>query len=229
MLAEQTRQDQISNDLANASTPGYKADRSAQESFGAMLLQNTASGQQIGTLGLGTRISRVVTDLTPAPLKQTGEPLDLALDGQGFFEVQTTAGNRYTRDGQLVVDGGGKLVTATGYPILDDAGHTIQVGGADGLSIGADGTIARNNRTIAKLAVVSLTNPVKQGDTLFSGAPGARPATTAVRQGALEGSSIDPTTAMVDLITSLRTFQSDQKAITTIDETLQKGIAAGGA
>ena len=87
MLAEQTRQDQIANDLANASTPGYKADRTAQSGFGALLLENTANGQPIGTLGLGTQVSRVVTDMTPAPLKETDEPLDLALDGQGFFAV----------------------------------------------------------------------------------------------------------------------------------------------
>lgn len=228
MLAEQTRQDQIANDLANASTPGYKADRTAQSGFGALLLENTANGQPIGTLGLGTQVSRIVTDMTPAPLKETDEPLDLALDGQGFFAVQTATGRRYTRDGQFVVDANGRLATSTGYQVLDDAGRTIQLGGADGVTVASDGTVSRNGRQVAKLAIASLTNPVKQGDTLFAGTAGARPAATAVRQGYLEGSGIDPTTAMVEMITSLRTFQSDQKAITTIDETLQKGISVGG-
>jgi flagellar basal-body rod protein FlgG len=228
MLAEQTRQDQIANDLANASTPGYKADRVAQAGFGAMLLENTATGQTVGTLGLGAQITRVVTDLNPAPLKQTGEPLDLALDGQGFFAVQTPAGRRYTRDGQLVVDAQGRLATATGYLVLDNAGRSITVGGSDGIVVDTNGNVTRNGRAIATLGIASLTNPVKQGDTLFAGTPGARPAGTLVRQGYLEGSSIDPTKAMVDMITSLRTYQSDEKAITTIDETLQKGISAGG-
>jgi flagellar basal-body rod protein FlgG len=228
MLAEQTRQDQIANDLANASTPGYKPDRSAQEAFGSLLLQNTETGAAVGPLGLGTQIGRIVTDMAPAPLKQTNEPLDLALDGLGFFAVQTAAGTRFTRDGQLVVDGTGRLETATGYPVLDDQGRTIQIGGANGVAVAADGTITRGGRTVGRLDVVSLTNPVKQGDTLFDGTAGPRPAQTTVRQGYLEGSGIDPTTAMVDMIASLRTFQSDQKAITTIDETLQKGISAGG-
>ena len=82
MLAEQTRQDQIANDLANASTPGYKADRSAQAAFGDVLIENTANGQALGTLGLGTQVTRIVTDMNPSPLKQTGESLDLALDFQ---------------------------------------------------------------------------------------------------------------------------------------------------
>jgi len=228
MLAEQTRQDQITNDLANSSTPGYKADRSMQASFGTMLLENTANGQAIGSLGLGAQITSTYTDLTPAPLKQTDEPLDVALDGQGFFAVQTPAGPRYTRDGQFVVDGNGRLATATGYPVLDANGRTIALGGSDGLTIDTNGVIQRNGRTIATLGVASLTNPVKQGDTLFAGAAGPRPTGTAVRQGFLEGSGVDPTKAMVEMITSLRTYESDQKAISSIDETLQKGIQAGG-
>jgi flagellar basal-body rod protein FlgG len=152
----------------------------------------------------------------------------VAIDGQGFLTVQTPAGPRYTRNGQLVVDGTGRLATATGYPVLDANGQTIAVGGSDGLDIDANGVVSRNGRTLGTLGVVSLTTPLKQGDTLFAGTPGAKPAGTAVRQGFLEGSGVDPTKAMVDMITSLRTYESDQKAISSIDETLQKGIQAGG-
>jgi flagellar basal-body rod protein FlgF len=229
MLAEQTRQDQIANDLANASTPGYKADRSAQQGFGQLLLENTATGSPVGPLGLGTAITRTVTDLTPSALKETDEPLDFALDGPGFFAVQTPTGTRYTRDGQFVVDAAGQLRTSTGYPVLDPAGRPIAVGSADGLTVGPDGTVSRAGQTLGRLAVVSLANAAKQGDTLFTGTPAAAPAGTAVRQGYLESSGVNATTAMVELITSMRTFQSDQKAIQTIDETLQKGISSGGA
>jgi flagellar basal-body rod protein FlgG len=229
MLAEQTRQDQVANDLANASTPGYKADRSAQASFGRLLLENRATGQPIGTLDLGARIAAVRTDMTAGSLKETGSSLDVALDGEGFLTVQTGAGTRYTRDGQLAVDPQGRLATATGYPLLDDSGRPITVGGTNGLHIAADGTVSRSGGRIARLGVASLTSPLKEGDTLFAGTPGRRPAGTAVRQGFLEGSGVNAATAMVEMITSLRTFESDQKAIQTIDETLQKGIQAGGA
>jgi flagellar basal-body rod protein FlgF len=228
MLAEQTRQDQIANDLANASTPGYKPDSSAQSSFGNMLLENTATGQTIGELGLGARISATVTDLSPAPLKQTGEPLDLGLDGQGFFSVQTPAGTRYTRDGQLSQDATGRLETATGYPVLDTNGQPIKVGNPSNVTIAPDGTVTSDGKRVAQLAVVSLTNPVKQGDTLFAGTPGARPAGTAVQQGALESSGIDATTAMMQMLTSLRSYQSDQQAVQAIDDTLKKGVQTGG-
>src|SRR5438046_2463484 len=112
MLAELTRQDQIANDLANSSTPGYKPDRAAQRGFADLLLESRQSGQPIGALGLGVEISTIRTDMTQGPLRQTGEPLDLALQGDGFFAVKTTAGTRYTRDGQLSLDGQGRLVTA---------------------------------------------------------------------------------------------------------------------
>src|SRR3954469_10175616 len=109
MLAEQTRQDQIANDLANASTAGYKADRSAQSSFGELLLANRTTGQQVGPLALGSTIAEIRTDVAPAPLKETGEPLDVALEGPGFFAIQTPQGTRYTRDGQFTLSAQGTL------------------------------------------------------------------------------------------------------------------------
>ena len=229
MIAEQARQDQIANDLANASTPGYKADTSSQTAFGQLLLQNAQTGQAVGTISQGARIAQTATDLSPAPLTQTNEPLDVGLDGSGFFAVQTPAGTRYTRDGQFGVNASGQLETSTGYLVLDNTNKPINVGSSNGLTIGADGTISRSGKTIATLDVVSLTNPVQQGDTLFAGTQGARPTGTAVRQGYLEGSSVNATTAMVEMMTSLRTYQSDQQAIQAIDQTLGEGIQVGGA
>src|SRR4051812_29881017 len=120
MIAEQVRQDQIAADLANASTPGYKADRSAQRSFGEMLLENTEDGRTVGVLGLGTHVDEVRTSFAQAPLRQTEEPLDLALEGEGFLAVQSDNGVRYTRNGQLVVDAQGRLATAGGQHVLLD-------------------------------------------------------------------------------------------------------------
>ena len=116
MLAEQVRQDQLTNDLANASTPGYKSDHSVQTSFDDLLLSNTSTGQPIGPLATGVTISKVVTDMTPAPLQQTGQPLDFAVDGTGFFAVSTPQGVRYTRDGQFSANAQGLLIDARGQP-----------------------------------------------------------------------------------------------------------------
>ena len=230
MLAELVRQDQLANDLANASTPGYKADRAAQASFGELLLENSATGQPIGPLGLGVHIAELKTDLAQGPVKQTDEPLDVALAGPGFLAVQTAQGTRYTRDGQLTVDAKGVLETATGNPVLDAQGKTISVvGHAADLTIGADGTITASGKTLGKLAILSLTNPAKQGDTLFTGTAGAAPAGTTLQQGALEGSDTNPARVMVDMIVSLRAYEASQRVIHSIDETLQRGISSAGS
>ena len=129
MIADQVRQDQIANDLANVSTTGYKADRSAQRSFGDMLLSERDTGQTVGHVSLGTEIAEIRTNLAPAPLKQTDEPLDIAIDGPGFLAVKTAAGTRYTRNGQLSLGPDGTLETAAGDPVLGADGQPLKLAG----------------------------------------------------------------------------------------------------
>jgi len=208
MVSEMARQDLIANDLANASTAGYKADRAVQGSFGDLLLRNTQTGQTVGPLGAGSRIERQVTDLTAAPLKQTGEDLDFAIEGDGFFAVQTAQGVRYTRNGQFTAAANGRLTDQLGNAVLGQNGQPI--------TIGADGKVPEAN-----VGVFAVNNARKVGDNFFTGAAGGR-GTGRVRSGALEGSGADPVRAMTDMIASLRAFESGQKVITTIDSTLQK-------
>jgi flagellar basal-body rod protein FlgG len=215
MLAEQARQDLIAHDLANASTPGYKPDRVASRSFGEMLLTDTRNGQAIGGLGLGTQIDKQVTDTSPGPVRDTGEPLDFAVEGDGFFAVRTAGGVRYTRDGQFSASARGTLVTAAGDDVLGPGGAPIR--------IGAGGTVAPT-----AVGVVGLTNPSRQGDNLFTGTAGGA-ATGTVRGGALEGSGVDPVHTMVEMLGSLRTFEAGQRVITTIDSTLQKAATQVGS
>jgi flagellar basal-body rod protein FlgF len=208
MVSEMARQDLIANDLANASTAGYKSDRAVQSSFGDLLLRNTQTGQTVGPLGEGSRIERQVTDLSAAPLKQTGEDLDFAIEGDGFFAVQSPQGVRYTRNGQFTAAANGRLVDQLGNAVLNPNGQPI--------TIGADGKVPAAN-----VGVFAVNNARKAGDNFFTGAAGGR-GPGQVRSGALEGSGADPVKAMTDMIASLRAFESGQKVITTIDSTLQK-------
>jgi flagellar basal-body rod protein FlgG len=208
MLSEMIRQDQIANDLANASTPGYKSDRATQRSFGDILLANSVTGQTVGPLGLGSRVDSIVTDVSPAPARDTGEPLDFAVQGEGWFGVQTPQGVRYTRNGQFAASPQGTLIDSMGNPVMDKGGGPVQ--------IGADGHIDPR-----QLGVFTLTAPRKVGDSYVTGAAGGQ-ATGVVRQGALEGSNADPSRSMVDMIASFRAFESGQRVIRTIDETLAK-------
>jgi flagellar basal-body rod protein FlgF len=208
MVAEQIRQDQIANDLANASTPGYKADRVTQRAFADLLLSNSASGQAVGPLSMGAGADRMVTDLAPQPLRETGEPLDLAIAGEGWFGVRTAEGVRYTRNGQFSASARGTLADALGNEVLGRDGQPVRVS--------AQGAVDP-----ADVAVFALQDPVKQGESLFAGTAAGTAAGT-VRSGALEGSGVDPARTIVDMIASFRAFEAGQKAIQTIDDSLHR-------
>jgi flagellar basal-body rod protein FlgF len=215
MIAEQTRQDQLSNDLANATTPGFKADASPQHSFGSMLLANSEGGTAIGSVDQGVALGKTYTDMTPASLQETGEPLDFAIQGSGFFAVKTAQGVRYTRDGQFTASAAGVLTDVSGNPVLDQAGAPIKVS--------AGGAVPA-----AALGVFEVPGAAKQGENLYTGTAAGKP-NGVVHQGALEGSGVDAAKVMVDMITSLRTFQSGQQAIQTIAQTLQESASQVGS
>jgi flagellar basal-body rod protein FlgF len=214
MLAEQIRQEQIANDLANAATPGYKGDRTAQRSFGDLLLANSTSGAAVGRQSTAVQVDAIETDFSPRPARETGEALDFAIAGEGFFAVQTAQGVRYTRNGQFSLDAQARLVTAQGDPVLDRNGRPV---------VAADGKV--DPRVIG---VVALTNPRKEGDSLVSGTPAGAAAGT-VRSGALESSGADAARSMVDMIASMRAFEAGQKVIQAIDETLGQAASKVGA
>jgi flagellar basal-body rod protein FlgG len=215
MLTEQVRQDQLSNDLANASTPGYKPDTVEQQSFGSLLLSNTATGATVGSLTTNVAMGRSVTNLAPGSLQPTGQPLDFGIDGAGFFAVNTPAGPRYTRNGQFHASAAGLLVDSAGNQVLGVARQPIRVS--------AQGTVPA-----AQIGVFNLAGAAKQGNNLFTGTP-AGGLTGIVRQGVLENSSVNAVTTMVDMIASLRAYEAGQKAIQSIDETMQETASSVGA
>ena len=228
MLTELARQDRIANDLANASTPGYKRTVATQHAFGDILLQSRRTGEVVGDSGLGVEEAGSRVDLTQGALRMTDEPLDVALDGDGFFSVATANGVRYTRDGQFRVDADGKLVTAIGDAVLGTNGRPVVVGTSDKPTIGADGTVEVGGKPIGKLAIAALTNPAKVDGGFFTGGTAGPAKETAVRQGFLEQPNATAAETMVEMIESLRAFEADQRVIHSIDESLQRGIQAGG-
>ncbi|HTZ86075.1 MAG TPA: flagellar hook-basal body protein [Solirubrobacteraceae bacterium] len=215
MVAEQARQDQLSNDLANASTPGFKPDETPQRSFGEVLLSNTSSGGPVGSIATGVSLGQTHTDLTPAGMQTTEHPLDFGIVGQGFFAVRTPQGVRYTRNGQFTVSAQGLLTDGAGHDVLDQAGRTIKVG-------------ARETVPPSTLGVFNVPNAAKQGENLYSGTPAGR-ASGVVRSGVLEESGASPAKVMVEMIGSLRSFQSGQQAIQAIDQTLGEAATQVGS
>jgi flagellar basal-body rod protein FlgF len=212
MLAQQARQDQISNDLANAATPGYKSDRSAQKAFGELLIRNV-NGEQVGQMAAGVQLQKQTTDLRQSPHRPTDEPLDMAIDGEGFFGVQTDQGVRYTRNGRFASGEGGFLVDQQGNRVLGPNGRPVQVK--------PDGTV-----DAASVGKFALTNPLKAGDGNFTGTATGQ-STGKVRTGELETSGVDAARAMVEMMATLRAYEAGQRSITTIDDSLSKAAQLG--
>jgi flagellar basal-body rod protein FlgF len=215
MVAEQVRQDQLANDLANASTPGFKPDESTQRSFGNVLLANTEGGSAVGSVNEGVALGKSYTNMTQASMQETGEPLDFAIEGSGFFAVKTAQGVRYTRDGQFTASSTGVLTDTNGDPVLNQRGAQIKVA--------STGTVAPS-----ALGIFEVPGAVKQGEDLYTGKASGKPSGT-VRQGSLEGSGVDAAKVMVEMITSLRSFQSGQQAVQAIGQTLQESASQVGS
>ena len=215
MLAEQVRENQLTNDLSNASTPGYKTDQSSQASFGSLLLENASTGQTLGTLSTGVHIDSTVTDLAPAPLQSTGQPLDFGISGTGFFGVRTAQGVQYTRDGQFSANANGRLVDQNGDEVLSQAGAPI--------AVAAKGTVAPS-----ALGVFNVTGAAEQGNNLFTGAAAGR-ATGAVESGQLETSGVDTAQTMVQMIDTLQAYQAGQTTLNTFHQTEQESASTTGS
>jgi len=215
MVAEQVRQDQLANDLANASTPGFKPDETPQHSFGEVLMANTEGGTAVGSVNEGVALGKAYTNMTPGSMQETGEPLDFAIEGNGFFAVKTPQGVRYTRDGQFTVSARGVLTDASGDAVLGAKGGQINVS--------ATGTVPAS-----AVGIFEVPGAVKQGENLYTGKAAGKPTGT-VHQGSLEGSGVDAARTMIEMITSMRSFQSGQQAIQAIDQTLQEAASQVGS
>lgn len=221
MLVNQLRLDVVANNLANAGTAGYKGDRTASRSFGDMLLQNLEDGAPVGPLSLGAQTNGVETSFDQGALRVTDRELDLAISGNAFFAVETPDGVRYTRDGSFRRDADGYLVTAAGRRVLGESGPLRLAEGK--VTVGADGTISVGGAEAGRLRLATLEGARKEGGGLLAGEP--RAATGAsVQQGYLEAANVDAVTQMVAMIEIMRSFESGQKAVQAIDETLQKAV-----
>ncbi len=207
------RQDQISNDLANAVTPGYKSDRVSVQSFGDLLVTDLGTGQVAGSVVAGARVQEQVTDLRPNILKPSDEPLDMAISGEGYFAIQTDQGVRYTRNGQFQANNRGELVDAMGNNVLSQANRPIRVA--------QNGTVQATD-----VGIFALPNARKGGDNYFTGTATGK-GEGQVKTGQLEMSRTDAARTVVQMMASLRAIEAGQKVLTTIDESLGKANQVG--
>jgi flagellar basal body rod protein FlgG len=208
--------DLLANNVANASTGGYKADREFYTIYTAGQ-DGTQPDDAASTMPL---IERPWTDLSQGVLRETGSQLDLALSGRGFFTVNGPSGPLYTRNGSFRLSAAGTLVTADGYPVRDTSGAAVALQASRPVDIAADGTIRQDGVVVGKLEVVDFTSSdglVKRGANYFhTPDPAIRPvapAAISVEQGKLEDSNSGPAESAVRLVGIMRQFEMLQKAV----------------
>ena len=216
--------DTIANNLANASTVGYRAQHNVFSSVLAEAGSASSSpiSQAMNNFGI---LSGTTLDQSQGALQKTGNDLDLAIQGSGYFVVQTPNGPMYTRNGSFQVSSKGQLIPSSGDPVIGSNGTITMPPGE--VSISADGTISSQGAVAGKLKVVQFapgTTLTSAGETYYSAPPKSEiPATdSTVKQGMLESSNVNPVTSMVELITAQRSAEMMQRALSMFNSEMDK-------
>ncbi len=276
MLNEQHRMDVLTNNLANATTNGFKKEGTTSEAFDTVLAYKIKDLSEPGNLprpmatnraidqaeannplnenymerrvrktglNLGVKIGENYVDYSEGPIKETGNTLDLALSDRGFFAIEYTnkaggTSTKYTRDGNFTMNQQGFLQTQDGDYVLDEDGQRIQMDPALPISISRNGTIVQDGATVATIGITDFEDynylerfgenffqPVEGAVELDRGETGVN---TQIHQGYLEMSNISVVTEMVNMITLQRQYESNQKVITTYDDTLEQAVTQNG-
>ncbi|MCB0369801.1 MAG: flagellar basal-body rod protein FlgF [Bdellovibrionales bacterium] len=249
-VAQNLKMDTIANNIANVNTPGFKKD---SQVFNEYLTANEKPPEVLQVPRVPASIESfydmqggdksyvdakgTFTDFSQGSLKHTGNKLDVAIDGAGFFEIATPQGVRLTRSGNFTLDGNGKLVTKEGYFVLraggegeDPEARTITLNGSAPLEIDDSGDVVQGTETIAKLSLVDIGNKEalqKIGNSLY-GFKANQPAeiinvkNPSVKSGFIESSNVNIVKEMTDMIQTQRVFESTQKAISAYDSISDK-------
>lgn len=225
-LAAMRRLDVISNNLANINTPGYKKDKMSFEGLLAGSA-NPPAVPQGKTADPILQKENIYIDYAGGPTSQSENPLDLALDGSGFFAVTTPEGTAYTRQGNFRMSADGTLVTVDGYPVQGAGGAAIRMQGSK-VEIDAKGAVKVDGTQAGAIAIVDFEKPytlTKVGNALFVPAdPQAtsQAGTAQIQQGHLEGSNVESITEMVQMIETNRYFEACSKVIQNYDAIASK-------
>ncbi|HYL77310.1 MAG TPA: flagellar basal-body rod protein FlgF [Bryobacteraceae bacterium] len=209
--------DMLANNIANASAPGFKADR---EFFGQYMSAEAADSPAGTTPPTLPVVERQWTDFAQGSMLPTGNPLDLALNGKGFFVANSPSGPVFTRDGSLQISPKGDLVTLAGYLVQGQDGKPIHLDNSMPVEITTDGTVRQGGQDVSQLAVVDFADPAalsKRGNNYFrldvSTVQPTPAANTEIQQGKLESANAQPAESAVRLVNILRQFETLQKAL----------------
>lgn len=239
-LTQEYRMDVIANNLANAGTAGFKRQKTAFEDVMNKRFHNMLDAKPsirsdamwpAPTVTSQARIGEVQIDFSPGGMRQTGNPLDLAIHGNGFFKIDTDRGTMYTRNGQFQVMPDGTVTNARGDALLGEGGPVVLPEGG-GVVIGGNGEITVAGEVVNTIDLVAISEPQaleKFGENLFRIREGVDageqpPEDAEILQGFLEESNVTVVQEMVSMIDTMRVFESYQKIMTSVQDEDKKVI-----
>ncbi len=239
MTTQMNKMDVVSNNIANVNTSGYKKDEVVTRSFDEELMlrlhnehDTVFDNKKIGTMNMGVTVDNIYTNFSTGSLEHTGGDLDLALNGDGFFIVETYGQNgdkqeRFTRDGKFKISEDSKLVTSGGFYVLDTEGKSIDLGNATTVTINDKGQIYSKEGLIANIAITSFEDNEflrKEGSNFYFALDGAikTDSKANLMQGYVESSNVNTVNEMVEMITISRAYEANQKVITNYDNIMSK-------
>ena len=214
----------VANNIANASTTGFRRE-------GVVFSEYVAALDQDPSLSMANASGRHV-DLTQSTIAQTGGPFDFAIQGEGFFLVETPQGQRLTRAGSFTPSAEGELVTPDGYRLLDAGGAPIFIPpDAKGVAMAADGTLSAGGQPIAQVGLWQPSDPLAlrhQSGTLFDGGAVEPAEGATVMQGMLEDSNVEPVSEIARMVEVQRAYELGQKFLDAEDERVRGVITTLG-
>ena len=234
ILAVESRQDAIANNIANAATVGFRRQEPTQKGFYDVFsdkLVRPIRFNMNAAPGGGVKLDETFTDVRSGALSVTDNPLNVALMGSGFMAIDTPKGVRYTRAGNFIADADKQLATADGFKVQNAGGGAIDVSGSE-ITITGDGTVNVDGATTGRLQLVEFADPhmlAREGQNLYSASEAAQKQSadatnTTVAQKALEMSNVNLPKEMVGMILALRAYGANQKVVNAVDETITKLI-----
>lgn len=225
-VALQRQMTEVATNIANAATSGYKAEHTLFET----VLQRAGPPRRVAFV----QDVGLVRDLRDGPLVATGNPLDLAISGAGYFSVATPNGPRFTRGGHFELDARGELVTADGHPVLDEGGAPIAVPpGERRITVTPEGIVAAGRAVVGRLGIVSFADEQalrREGAGLYATDEAPQPvAWPNVVQGRIEGSNVQPVVEMTRMIETTRAFEGTQRLVEAHHELERRAIERLGS
>ncbi|MDD3223473.1 MAG: flagellar hook-basal body complex protein [Clostridium sp.] len=236
MLVQQNKENVISNNIANINTYGFKQDNLEAKTFRDVLMANNEGKNVLGEMSIGSAIDGTTTEFTQGNITTTNLSTDFAINGRGFFTVKNPSDNQnyYTRDGHFHVNSQGYLADENGDYVM---GKNLSTGAEEPINVGSGqissdgyGNLNINGSPAYSMNLVDFNdyNSLKKvGNNLYSGANPIQNANVTVQEGSLEGSNVSSTDEAVDMMSTMRNFEANQKVVQSADQTIQEAIKVG--